>query len=443
MAIFGDTLVVPDMSDNEVQPASGAVYVFERVNDVWQLEAKLKANTPIASDRLGVAVAVRPGLVLASSTRHNERRGAVYVFRKSGSSWVEEAKLEAPGGNPLDSFGNVVALGDGFALVGESGHDTVEYGENSGAAFLFENVGSQWTFQTQFISPPEFGAAGDGFGNSVATYGSRIAIGAVGARFPPEDETGLVVTYQNVGGTWILEGIVRPDPFPKRDIAFGAFLALFEDELLIGATNDFIDTERRGGAYNYHFDGTNWISEGNLTGLIGFPFNPLRSIARWGNIAVIGLPTTSTSVPGNGIIMIFRKESGSWSLQDSFAKPDVDGFFGQSVAIFGDQVWAGSHLSGDVVTAFEVEIPCEDFLPCTIDTCSASGCSYTQVVGCGDLNCDGFASISDIGAFVLAITDPVGYDAQFPECEILGADCSGDGLVTISDISCFIALLTL
>ena len=59
----------------------------------------------------------------------------------------------------------------------------------------------------------------------------------------------------------------------------------------------------------------------------------------------------------------------------------------------------------------------------------------------GDLNCDGAVSVGDIGAFVLALTDPAGYAAAFPECDIFNGDVNNDGAVTVSDIGPFVALL--
>ncbi|MGE3182863.1 MAG: FG-GAP-like repeat-containing protein, partial [Phycisphaerae bacterium] len=60
----------------------------------------------------------------------------------------------------------------------------------------------------------------------------------------------------------------------------------------------------------------------------------------------------------------------------------------------------------------------------------------------GDTNCDGFVTVSDIGPFVLALTDPTAYNAQFPACDVHSADVNGDGFVTVSDIGPFVALLT-
>jgi hypothetical protein len=60
----------------------------------------------------------------------------------------------------------------------------------------------------------------------------------------------------------------------------------------------------------------------------------------------------------------------------------------------------------------------------------------------GDLNCDGLVNAFDIDPFVLALTDPVAYAAQFPECSYLLADINGDGMVNAFDIDPFVQLLT-
>jgi len=60
----------------------------------------------------------------------------------------------------------------------------------------------------------------------------------------------------------------------------------------------------------------------------------------------------------------------------------------------------------------------------------------------GDLNCDGAINVFDIDPFVLALTDPVGYAAQFPSCSYLLADTNHDGNVNVFDIDPFVELLT-
>ncbi|MBL8878113.1 MAG: hypothetical protein JNG88_03245 [Phycisphaerales bacterium] len=61
----------------------------------------------------------------------------------------------------------------------------------------------------------------------------------------------------------------------------------------------------------------------------------------------------------------------------------------------------------------------------------------------GDLNCDQVVNNFDIDPFVLALTNPAQYAAQFPGCNRNNADVNGDGLVNNFDIDAFVALLGL
>ena len=60
----------------------------------------------------------------------------------------------------------------------------------------------------------------------------------------------------------------------------------------------------------------------------------------------------------------------------------------------------------------------------------------------GDLDCDGLVNSFDIDPFVLALSDPAGYAAAYPDCYLLNGDCNEDGLVNSFDIDAFVALLT-
>lgn len=59
----------------------------------------------------------------------------------------------------------------------------------------------------------------------------------------------------------------------------------------------------------------------------------------------------------------------------------------------------------------------------------------------GDLNCDGAVNAFDIGPFVLALTNPSGYAAAYPNCNRHRADVNLDGDVNVFDIDAFVARL--
>ena len=78
-------------------------------------------------------------------------------------------------------------------------------------------------------------------------------------------------------------------------------------------------------------------------------------------------------------------------------------------------------------------------------TGSIAGASTSVIVAPlmpGDMNCDGFVTVGDIAGFVLALTNPAGYLAAYPMCNILNGDVNGDMFVTVGDIGPFVGLIT-
>ena len=61
--------------------------------------------------------------------------------------------------------------------------------------------------------------------------------------------------------------------------------------------------------------------------------------------------------------------------------------------------------------------------------------------GAGDVNCDGAINNFDIDPFVLAITDPDGYDAAYPDCSWTNADVNMDGSINNFDIDSLVTLI--
>jgi len=59
----------------------------------------------------------------------------------------------------------------------------------------------------------------------------------------------------------------------------------------------------------------------------------------------------------------------------------------------------------------------------------------------GDVDCSGAVGFGDINPFVLALTSPESYGADFPCCPTSNADIDGDGAVNFRDINPFVGLL--
>ena len=64
-------------------------------------------------------------------------------------------------------------------------------------------------------------------------------------------------------------------------------------------------------------------------------------------------------------------------------------------------------------------------------TCSV----YGQVPG--DLNCDISVDAGDCSPFILAMTDPTGYAAAYPACNIMHADMNANTIIDCNDWTLF------
>jgi hypothetical protein len=95
--------------------------------------------------------------------------GSAYIFTRSGSTWTQQAKLVASDATIYDYFGwSVDISGDGsLAVVGAYGDDAPGYDE-IGAVYVFRRSGTTWTQTDKFAIPVQGYSAYDHFGKSVA-----------------------------------------------------------------------------------------------------------------------------------------------------------------------------------------------------------------------------------------------------------------------------------
>lgn len=161
---------------------AGTVYLYRRTGEVWAQEAFLRPSGVLANDRFGTRVVLSAdGTTLAVTATEESRAGAtgtVYVFVRSGGAWVQQAAVRPTSGlASTDRFAESLALsGDGSTLV-SGGYNRTSV---VGFAFVFTRSGSAWS-QSQRLVPgdPE---SNDLFGieTALSQDGSTLAIGAPG-----------------------------------------------------------------------------------------------------------------------------------------------------------------------------------------------------------------------------------------------------------------------
>ena len=109
---------------------------------------------------------------------------------------------------------------------------------------------------------------------------------------------------------------------------------------------------------------------------------------------------------------------------------------------FGLDATGHGYASATDVTLGNVTMDVPGFGVVTVQVTSirlAGTVSATPLAALGDMNCDGAVDTADIDGFVLALVDPAGYAAAFPDCDPTLADCNGDGSVDTADIDAVVA----
>ncbi len=302
-----------DQADSSAEGA-GAVYLFQRSGESWSQEAYIKASNSEANsenwDVFGSSVSLNTdGSVLAvgapwegstatgingdQSDNSADGAGAVYLFSRSGSTWIQEAYIKASNTDEEDNFGQSVSLsGDGATLaVGAPGEQSAATGINgdefdnslhrAGAVYIFhkDDTWSQQAYIKASVSEDR-----DSFGYSVAlsrdgntlvvgaNYGDGGDTGIYGdATDNSEKFSGAVHVYQRSGSTWSHRNYLKAsnteghnsDSSQADDFGFSvdvnqdgsliAVGAVYEDSAAtgIGGNQDDNSAEKSGAVYLY------------------------------------------------------------------------------------------------------------------------------------------------------------------------------------------------
>ncbi len=320
-----------------------------------------------------------------------ENAGAVYVFRRSGATWVQQAYLKASNTGAGDVFGASVALSaDGSTLaVGARDEDSAatdiggDQADNSaasaGAVYVFTRSGGVWG-QQAYVKASNTGA-GDAFGIAVSLSadGSTLAVGArdedsaaIGIGGDQADNAasnaGAVYVFSRTGTTWSQQAYIKASNAAASD-QFGTGVTLSSDAstLAVGATGEDsaatgIDgnqadnsVSNAGAVYVFTRSGTAWtqqayVKQSNTGASSSFGGFEAISLSNDGSVMAVGASTersaatgidgdqTDTSIPGAGAVYVFERTGTTWS-QRTYVKSSNTGLgdiFGRAVALSDD-----------------------------------------------------------------------------------------------------------
>ena len=316
---------------------AGAVHVFARTGDGWTETATLPAPVE-ALTGFGEGLDVS-GDVLAVGAP-GEGTGAVYVYRRADAGWSLGERLtwdEAP----ADArFGAAVATNGNDILVGAPGAD-----EGRGAVFVFR-VGAAGFELAALLQPSDL-PDGAAYGTSLDIEEGLLAVGAPGGTVSlipgtgvPDLQPGSVYVFGGATGTWT--PLVRLEPPEPAPASMGASVAVSRGEVFAGAplggqlsgvVHHFIRTGGGAGAAWTH---AHTIQPATPVQASGFGM----AIAVSGDDLVAGSPLTGGGIGGG---FAFRRDtSGGWAEVAEFGPGGPFNFYGLAVALGGDVAVVGA-----------------------------------------------------------------------------------------------------
>jgi hypothetical protein len=345
VAIDGPTALISAFGDNDFQ---GAAYLFTESNGIWSEGQKLTASDGRPGDRFGNSVVLAGDILVigASEATVNgaSSQGAVYVFRKSGNTWVESQKLIASDGAETDAFGTAIAL-SGRTLVVGAPNARVNDHFHQGAAYVFVETNGIWRLAQKLTGDDS--VDGDNFGSAVAARGSMILVGA-----PNKDldnfVTGEVYVFSRSNNSWNQnQSLIGEDS--GFFAAFGASLALDNAIALVGAPHATANGHgAQGAAYVFGISGGTLTQTQMITSSDGASNDAFAStVALAGNLAgnraLIGAPFAQAGGQ-QGKAYIFGEMDGNWDQIGRIIANDggTSVVFGWAVALDRDTALVGT-----------------------------------------------------------------------------------------------------
>ena len=341
VAVENDYMIVGAEGQRESEP--GAAYIYLRDENEWVQQSLLTALDGNAGDRFGSAVSISETHAIVGAWNSEREEGAAYIFLKSGSAWIQQAKLTASDGSAGDQFGRSVSIDGEFAVVGAWQNEN-ERGASAGAVYVYRLNGSTWSQYVKLLAPD--GEQGDRFGSSVAVQGNRIIAGAANGGFFGE---GRAYVFSWADPVWTPEGVLVPEGAGLSD-GFGSTVTIDGDLAVIGAPlYDRSTSIDEGIAYIFERDNSGqWILRTKVEavdGASGFQFG--TSVDIQGNEVIVGAPGADNQL---GAVYVYLRSGNEWTSQHRISPSDgQDGeSFGRALAYAGFDLIIGAPENSNV-----------------------------------------------------------------------------------------------
>jgi len=342
VAVDGDTIIV-GAPRNNIGRGFALVYIRDG-NGEWMQEAKLEGPGGGAWDRFGWSVGIHGDTVIVGSHGDDTNggdSGAVHLFVRNGGIWIHHAKLLAPDGAVNDNFGWSVGIFGDTAIIGAPYDDLYDNDDGGGSAYLFVKNGGTWIYHAKLLAPD--GAEFDQFGASVGIFGDTVVVGVPGDDDSGTD-SGSVHLFALNNTIWTYQTkLVAPDGSDADN--FGSSVGIFGDTVIVGANGD---DEHSGSAHLFALNNNIWMHQAKIVAPDGVADGQFGySVGIFGNAAIIGAYGDGGNGVNSGAVYLFVQNEYNWDHHAKLLAPKTGEQFGASVGIYNGTMVTGS-CTGEV-----------------------------------------------------------------------------------------------
>ncbi len=356
VAVDGDLMVVgaPDhyRSQYNVADDYGAVYVFERIGSSWIETEKIIPEEPFHKAHFGKTVALDGNtLVVGAPYAPNYNTpGTVYIYERDQAGWTLILKLRlSDGGAYADKFGWSLAIKNGRLIVGGIAK-LPGNNEFKGAVYVFEKIDSEW-IETAILTAESINYATD-FGRSIDLDVDVVVVGAsLQAKSSVEYSDGAVYVFRKLDTGWVQEAelTVKINVLSAWNKWFGYAVTLDGDHLLVGEPRDVdltTDIEQQymtGAVFAFEFDGQSWNMNQKFYGSRPSKSSNFgSSLDLSGEVLLVGSPSGGQYEPG-GAVYAFEYSDSGWTESVRMVVPEnLNNGLGINVTISGEYFFVGA-----------------------------------------------------------------------------------------------------
>lgn len=205
-AISGDANTIAFAGPEDTY-GTGAIWVYKKSGSSWvQQGSKIVPSDKIGYPEIGTWVSLSyDGNTMAFSSiwEGNSQNGACWIYTRSGSTWSEQAKITVPvlPGYLRYGFGRFPKLsGDGNTLV-----STMSDSTTNTSIWIFTRSGTTWSQQAGPLTCSGISANGSSGEIAISYDGNTIAVGNPNDPVPTSavgQKGGSVSIFKRSGTTW-------------------------------------------------------------------------------------------------------------------------------------------------------------------------------------------------------------------------------------------------